>query len=762
MQKSFDPLETRVWIDFLTGFPREHAGLSVRLLSKWWVNWSYAAARQKDFIRVIKCLSVLMQRRGIAPAVLKHWCHYVDEKRIYSEFVLDTSDESTNNPKLEIRTVRLLEKVAYDFRTELGLHLDLGDELMSSLVEFAQATDDDNLSCLLIEYLTKKPDATYSANELRLAYHFGDSIASISDILTALQSDHELIELATQLKKLADDQDLKLIVAKRLADNDKGILSRIAATTAILNNFEQPLPKRERFDQSAEWMNCYPSDFHSALKSLGEATDDAPRIAESVLGKAFPSPESLLQQIKALESKLVDGSAKPTDEVRIQGRLANLRRRRTQAASVSSVRRIKLIEKLSKRTELEILQQYATASRFQAAAVMRQRYNLKAFPDEWLQPPLDRVLREINGLSSPMRELGIRLVFETLERTTRNFDQEPPNVAFRERMEAIGVRMEPWLSDQVRQSATTADGCDYELAFTRDVIDFLLMGFHFDTCLSPDSFNFFSTVANAVDLNKRVVYAKTEAGKVIGRCLFALNNSGEILTYYRYSHDPKDGFAGAVDQFAQQLASQMQTSIATSGKVSKLVAKEWYDDGPLQTDLDWLGDDGPLAKLMKEHTYESLLPALQKVMGRDFLKRRVAELAIDKRVCDKTEFLLPLLDEFENEISVRQKFTIAVNVNSSVASHRLLSQLRWSEIVGLLNRHQCNECDFFHGIAKYSMVFHVLGEFHPSLALRAIRASRPSSIKSDVNDPNRTRRNALARIHRMLGREHLANKLTAT
>ncbi|MEP3929279.1 MAG: hypothetical protein ABJM55_11355, partial [Rhodopirellula bahusiensis] len=305
------------------------------------------------------------------------------------------------------------------------------------------------------------------------------------------------------------------------------------------------------FDQAAGWVNRYPSEFYSALESLGQAAADAPRIAESVLGKAFPSPEKLNQQIDALESKLTESAAKrndnaqrdhpaepfdtpqPNDEGRMRGRLTNLRRRRTQVPSVSLARREKLIEKLRKRTELELLQQYAATSRLHAAAAMQRRFSLKTFPDEWLSPPFDRVLREINGLDNPMQDLGIRLLFETSERTTRNFDEEPRNLVFRQRMEATGVRMEPWLSDQVRQSATTADGLPYQLAFTRDVIDFLLMGFHFDTCLSPDSFNFFSTVANAVDLNKRVVYAKTDTGKVIGRCLFALNDSGEVLTAAR-------------------------------------------------------------------------------------------------------------------------------------------------------------------------------------------------------------------------------------
>ncbi|EKK01077.1 hypothetical protein RBSH_03595 [Rhodopirellula baltica SH28] len=773
LQKTFSPTESRLWIDFLTGFPTDHVALSIRLISKWCHSWNYKANHRRNFIRVIKLVSALIRRRGIPQSMLKHWYHHVDEKRAYNEFVVDTADELADQPKLEIRTVRLLEKVAYD------LQLDIGSELISSLVEFAQATDNDDMSCSLIAHLTEKPDTTYTAINLRLAYHFGDSVDVISDVLLSLDNHPDLTELATQLKPLSDDKDLKRMIARRLADNDVKVLLRIAATTAILHNLKQPIPKCERFDQAAGWVNRYPSEFHSALESLGQAAADAPRIAESVLGKAFPSPEKLNQQIDVLESKLTESAAKrndnaqrdhpaepfdtpqPNDEGRMRGRLTNLRRRRTQVPSVSLARREKLIEKLRKRTELELLQQYAATSRLHAAAAMQRRFSLKTFPDEWLSPPFDRVLREINGLDNPMQDLGIRLLFETSERTTRNFDEEPRNLVFRQRMEATGVRMEPWLSDQVRQSATTADGLPYQLAFTRDVIDFLLMGFHFDTCLSPDSFNFFSTVANAVDLNKRVVYAKTDTGKVIGRCLFALNDSGEVLTYYRYSHNPRDGFAEAVDQFAEQLASQMQTSIATGGKVSKLVAKDWYDDGPWQTNSNWLGDDGLLARLTKDGGDASLLPVLLEEVGRDFLKRRVTELAINTRVREKPQFLQSLLDEFENELSVRHKFTIGVNVDSIAISHRLLSQLRWSEIVGLVNRHQCNECDVFHGIAEYSRVFRVLSDFHPTLALRAIRASRPSFIKDDTSDPNRTRRSALAHVHRLLGREHLAAKLSA-
>ncbi|KAA1261337.1 hypothetical protein LF1_38840 [Rubripirellula obstinata] len=754
MLSKFTPPETRLWIDFLAGFPREHAGLSARLLAKWWSLWQYRFDHQKDFMRVIKVLSGLMRRRGVAPSILAHWYRYVDEKNVYCELVVNSLDELSGSRDLEKRLVRLLEKVVYD------LPLNLGNELLSSMICFAKTSDDDPLSCSLIEHLAKKSDREYDETDLRLAYHFGDSLDLISEILIALQSDYELTELATQLKPLAVDRDLKLIVAKRLAGKDVRLLSRIAATTTILCDMQHPLPKRNACRQVTNWRDRYPTELNAALDRLGQVTLDASKIAESVLGKWFPSSEKLQHQIDALESKLAAGVPNPSDKARMQGRLANLRARQTQAPSVSPARCNKLVEKLQQRTDLEILQQYAKASRAQAVTAMQQRFNLNSLAEDWLQPPLDRVVREINRLSSPMQELGVRLLFETLERTTRNFDLEPGNVAFRKRMETAGVLMQPWLSDQVKQTATTADGSDYELAFTRDVIDFLLMGFHFDTCLSPDSFNFFSTVANAVDLNKRVVYAKTQAGKVIGRCLFALNDAGEILTYHRYSHDPKDGFAGAVDQFAQQLASQMQTSIATTGKVSKLVAKQWYDDGPWQTESNWLGDDGLLAKLVKEFPSEELLPALLDAKGRDFLKPRVAELAMDVRVRRQPKFLIALLDELEGEMSVRQKFTVAVNIDCGIASHRLLSQLRWSDIVGLVNRHQCNECDVFHGIAEYQKVFAVLTEYHPSLALRAIRASRPSSIKNDASDPNRTRRDALAKVHRMLGREHLANKLT--
>ena len=158
-----------------------------------------------------------------------------------------------------------------------------------------------------------------------------------------------------------------------------------------------------------------------------------------------------------------------------------------------------------------------------------------------------------------MRKLGMRLLLHRFHEGASDFSDEPKNVAFRQQLEAKGISLEPWLSDSFELLAKTHDGEPYRVSFTRDVVDYLMMGLHFDTCLSPGSCNFFSTIANAVDINKQVVYGKTDSGRVIGRCLFTLTDQGSILTYHRYAHEPADAFDAAVDQFAERLAQAMNT-----------------------------------------------------------------------------------------------------------------------------------------------------------------------------------------------------------
>ena len=107
------------------------------------------------------------------------------------------------------------------------------------------------------------------------------------------------------------------------------------------------------------------------------------------------------------------------------------------------------------------------------------------------------------------------------------------------------------------------------------------MGEPFDTCLSPGAFNFFSTIANAADINKRVLYGLDAKGVIHVRCLLALSDEGHILTFYVYAHNDQRKAIEAVKSYVGALAKQMRTTMVAHGKVRTLVANDWYDDGPI-------------------------------------------------------------------------------------------------------------------------------------------------------------------------------------
>src|SRR5206468_12716541 len=78
----------------------------------------------------------------------------------------------------------------------------------------------------------------------------------------------------------------------------------------------------------------------------------------------------------------------------------------------------------------------------------------------------------------------------------------------------------------------------------RDPLRVLQMGNLFDTCLSFGGVNTFSTIANACELNKRVVYARDGLGRIAGRKLIGVTGEGTLFGFRTYTglHD-EDGNA---------------------------------------------------------------------------------------------------------------------------------------------------------------------------------------------------------------------------
>jgi hypothetical protein len=122
----------------------------------------------------------------------------------------------------------------------------------------------------------------------------------------------------------------------------------------------------------------------------------------------------------------------------------------------------------------------------------------------------------------------------------------------------------------------------------RDPLKVLQMGNYFDTCLSFGQFNAFSTVANACELNKRVIYAYDGVGRVVGRKLIGIDKEGKLVGFYTYSTlGEKEGaveLRAIFNRYCAGFAARCGLELADVGTVPRLFAEKWYDDGTVAWD----------------------------------------------------------------------------------------------------------------------------------------------------------------------------------
>jgi len=68
-------------------------------------------------------------------------------------------------------------------------------------------------------------------------------------------------------------------------------------------------------------------------------------------------------------------------------------------------------------------------------------------------------------------------------------------------------------------------------------------------------------------------------------------------------------------------------------------------------------------------------------------------------------------------------------------------------LTSIIKRASCDGCGEVHGLANDDQLFAALTAFNPSLAIRAMRASRRRKCRDDLSDPHPARRRALASAH---------------
>ena len=88
-----------------------------------------------------------------------------------------------------------------------------------------------------------------------------------------------------------------------------------------------------------------------------------------------------------------------------------------------------------------------------------------------------------------------------------------------------------------------------------------------------------SAVCNAVDINKKIIWAKDKRGNILGRILIGINDRGELNGFRIYSNDPRIDLNSSFEDFLSCLAKRLNTKLTSEGKIEELIGENWHDDG---------------------------------------------------------------------------------------------------------------------------------------------------------------------------------------
>ncbi len=411
------------------------------------------------------------------------------------------------------------------------------------------------------------PDTARTA--LALADHNVADLTAIAKLLleTAETWRHSTTEALCALLEHSAASGGAWIVRAALEATQAAALATIGETLKLMPRARWPALCHE--PKTTAWIDRYPVALHPALHRLASVDPDAERTAAKRLATDVPDPAALRQEIAALRERL--------DKAGAAKRLANLEARLRSPKPPSPARLATLATKLERAAREIGLARFIHAITTGASERVIKAFGLPGLP-AWAEPPKTiALLFAMLALDATDRELAGRMIRARLGDRPWDLRDEPANQTFLEEVRRSGIDPAPWLDDTVHVFKDQA-GEPFTLAMTDDPIEVFAMGAHFETCLSPDGGNFFSVVANAADVNKRVIYAKRD-GRVIGRCLIALTDGFAILIFHVYCHENIQ-LEAHVRDFVLELAGKMGTTVVPRGTVRLLLARDWYDDGP--------------------------------------------------------------------------------------------------------------------------------------------------------------------------------------
>lgn len=305
--------------------------------------------------------------------------------------------------------------------------------------------------------------------------------------------------------------------------------------------------------------------------------DEPPELPPGVR-RALELPRKLAGELAYLERTL----ATHPERTDLAARVASLRERLADRPRLEAQVRAEASERLAQ----------IAAETHLAAAERQVQLCFRARLAELVGTLPPDLVFDADLLNATMLSVDIRYNRKLLRNLLRAYvsgdhawrEHHPANAAFLERLAQRGVDVNAWLAEYPQTYRCPAvAGARVYLHLERNPIHILQMGNYVNTCLSLGQMNSFSAVANACELNKRVLYALDATGRVVARQLIGINDAGELVGFLVYvavtNLRQAEELRAVVTRYTTAFAAHCGLTLANSGYVPQLFAEEWYDDG---------------------------------------------------------------------------------------------------------------------------------------------------------------------------------------
>ena len=319
-----------------------------------------------------------------------------------------------------------------------------------------------------------------------------------------------------------------------------------------------------------------PADFDAMAKMLNVSNDDLDRyvVWRRLLGHDEPFADSLRKPLQLADDEhreLTHLLSLPST-AQLDQRIASLTdperaSARRQAATRRARRTFERGLEVLRRDSFDVVLRATANSAFQRAIGHSLPMVIPA--------GLDSIMLLLSASNVDVASLRAFLL-DVLD--GRPIGERPANQKWLASMKRRGFDIERWCAGIDFEAQIMGERIRFQTE--ADPLHVLKMGSYFDTCLSLEGgFNAASTLTNAIDVNKQVIYGRTASGTVVARKLIAVTDDGAMLGYRSYAFEHAEAVDRVLCRELAQHARGCGFDLATEGRPTALHGTFWYDDG---------------------------------------------------------------------------------------------------------------------------------------------------------------------------------------